>query len=62
MTYYLMVVFVALAGQPDSIYEFSGPWQLGTCAAKVQEATQRASQQYPNGQVTAKCIPFVRAS
>jgi hypothetical protein len=60
MTFYLMMVFVSLAGQPAAIYEFSGPWTLQTCAAKVQEVTQRASQQYPNGQVTAQCVAFMK--
>lgn len=60
MTYYLMVVYVALSGQPAAIYEFSGPWTLTTCAAKVQETTQRASQQHPNGQVTGQCLPFLK--
>lgn len=57
---YLLIVYVALTGQQPAIYELSGPWSLSTCAAKVQEVTQRASREYPNGQVTGQCVQFFK--
>lgn len=60
MTYYLMIVYLTFAGSPPAIYEFSGPWTLQQCAAKIQETTQRASREHPNGQTSGQCVPFLK--